>query len=172
MDAYRFYIVLPATDWDSLVPAHWGLPVDVNHPKDDGNRDIIFGGYNRDVDGNLTTWRRPTWQEVADGVPDVHGRQIGGWQIWTYTYPDLSTLQWSVSKFGEPHLPAMLPGIAGGKGLFSLYEQAELSDNLTRVIDSTVQACIDDKTGFYTGAEQLRAWRDAAIAAGDLEIAA
>lgn len=169
---YQFYLVLPETAWDNLVPAHFSLPVDANYATyDAGNRDIIFGDWNRDVDGNPTTWRRPTWREAAVGVAGVHGPQLGPRAIWTYTYASPpGTLRWGVTKFVHPHLPSAMPRVSGGLGLFSLYENAELSDNVTRTIDSTIQECIDDKSLFYSDAIRLREWSQAEVAAGNLNV--
>ena len=169
MDHYHFYLVLPETNWDDSVPAHWGLPVTITYPKSDGNRDIIFGGWNLDVNGNPTTWRRPTWREAAVGVPGVHGAQLGPRAVWTYTYPGPTTLRWGITKFVHPHLPRALPEVSGGHGLFSLFGSTKLSDTVTPRVESTIQALIDDQTAFYTDARALLEWADAESLAGNLD---
>lgn len=169
MDHYQFYAVLSSAAVASAVPAHWGLPVDINYATyDPGNRDIIFGGWNLDLDGNPTTWRRPTWAEVLTGVPGVHGPQMGPVGTFRYTYGDATTEDWTNAKFIHPHLPAGLPLVAGGRGLFSLIDNVQLP-NLSLMIESVIQSCIDGRTSFYTDARKFREWLNAEELAGNLE---
>lgn len=166
---YQFYAVLTQAALSSNVPAHWGTPVDANFATyNPGNRDIIFGGWNLDGNGQPTTWRTPTWQELIDGVPDVHGQQLGPELSFEYTYGDLSTEIYTLAKFVHPHLPAGQPIISGGDGLFSLIEKPRMDDTVTPVIESTIQEVIDQKRSFYSDAVRLRAWMDAEDIAGNL----
>lgn len=167
MDHYQFYIVMPQSMVNNLVPAHWGLPVSPAYPKDDGNRDIIFGGYTLGVDGNFDTWRRPTWKEVAQGVANVHGKQLGPPGEFIYTYPNTSTVTWFVAKFVHPHLPSALPLAVGGQGLFSLLDNVTLSGG-KKMIEATIQECVDDQTTFYSDRRRLVDWMNQEIDAGNL----
>lgn len=166
---YQFYAVLSAAAQAASVPAHWSLPVNINYATyDPGNRDIIFGGWNRDGNGDPTTWRRPTWTEIMEGVAGVHGPQMGPVSSFVYTYPDVSTESYRLAKFIHPHLPAAQPITSGGDGLFSLISKAKMDDTITLVTESTIQEVIDEKRSFYTDAVRLRAWLNAEEAAGNL----